>query len=97
MKGNQMNGKMAMGDKDEHIQRLTAEKERMAGIIESKNEVIEKKERLIQEYKSDIERERREKADIMKKTKEMQSAIDENKYLLQQKGDSQTETSRKLE
>jgi len=64
---------MALGDKDQHIQRLTAEKERLAGIIQSKDEVIEKKERLIQEYKSDIEKERREKADILKKTKEMQS------------------------
>lgn len=69
----------------------------MAGIIQSKDEVIVKKERLIQEYKADIEKERREKADIMKKVKELQQSIDENKYLLQQKGDSQTEASRKLE
>ena len=33
----------------------------------------------------------------MKKVKELQQSIDENKYLLQQKGDSQTEASRKLE
>ena len=69
----------------------------MTGIIQSKDEVIVKKERLIQEYKADIEKERREKADIMKKVKELQQAVDENKYLLQQKGDSQTEASRKLE
>ena len=86
-----------MGDKDEKIGLLNAEKERMAGIIQSKDEVIEKKERLIQEYKADIEKERREKADMTKKAKEMQQMIDENKYLLQQKGDSQTEASRKLE
>ena len=36
-----------MGDKDEQIQRLTVEKEHMAGIIQSKDGVIEKKERLI--------------------------------------------------
>ena len=33
----------------------------------------------------------------MKKVKELQQSIDENKYLLQQKGDSQSEASRKLE
>jgi hypothetical protein len=40
------------------------------------------KERLIEEYKSDIDKERREKADQVKKNKEMQQTIDENKLLL---------------
>lgn len=62
LKGNQLNGKMAMGDKDEEIQRLTGEKERLSTVIREKDLVIEKKERLIQEYKGDIERERLDKA-----------------------------------
>ena len=61
----------------------------MAGVIREKDEVIGKKERLIQEYNSDIERERREKAEMDKKIKEMNKTIDENKYLLMQKGDNQ--------
>lgn len=55
---------MALGDKDEQIQTLTKDKERLQTVIKEKDLVIEKKERLIQEYKSDIERERREKADL---------------------------------
>lgn len=54
---------MALGDKDEEIERLGGEKQRLEGVIHEKDLVIEKKERLIQEYKNDIERERREKAD----------------------------------
>ena len=79
---------MAMGDKDEFIERIEKDKERLNGVIREKDSVIAQKERLIQEYKSDIEKERREKADISKKNKELQSSIDENRYLLQQKGDS---------
>lgn len=62
---------MALGDKDEQIARLGADKTRLEGVVREKDGVIEKKERLIQEYKSDIDRERREKADITKKVKEM--------------------------
>ena len=69
----------------------------MQTVIREKDLVIDKKERLIQEYKSDIERERREKGDLGKKVKEMQQTIDENKYLLAQKGNSQSETERKLD
>ena len=63
---------MAMGDKDEYIERIEKDKERLNGVIREKDGVIAQKERLIQEYKSDIERERREKADISKKNKELQ-------------------------
>ena len=45
----------------------------------------------------DIEKERREKADIFKKVKDMQGVIDENKHLLAQKGNSESESGRKLE
>lgn len=60
-----------MGDREQLITTLGKDKERLAGVIREKDEVIAKKERLIQEYKSDIEKERREKAEIAKKTKEM--------------------------
>ena len=83
LKGAQLQGKMAMGDKDEFIERIEKDKERLNGVIREKDVVIAQKERLIQEYKSDIEKERREKADISKKNKELQSSIDENRYLLQ--------------
>ena len=63
---------MAMGDKDEFIERIEKYKERLNGVIREKDGVIAQKERLIQEYKSDIERERREKADMSKKIKELQ-------------------------
>ena len=72
LKGAQLQGKMAMGDKDEFIERIEKDKERLNGVIREKDGVIAQKERLIQEYKSDIERERREKADISKKNKELQ-------------------------
>ena len=88
---------MALGDKDEQIQTLSKDKERLQTVIKEKDLVIEKKERLIQEYKSDIERERREKADLHQNIKDAQKTIDENKYLLAQKGNSQDESDRKLE
>ena len=73
---------MAIGDKDNLISTLQADKDRLASIIREKDDVIAKKERLIQEYKSDIEKERREKAEMDKKNKQLQHTIDENKYLL---------------
>ena len=73
---------MAIGDKDNLISTLQADKDRLASIIREKDDVIAKKERLIQEYKSDIEKERREKAEMDKKNKHLQHTIDENKYLL---------------
>ena len=42
-----MQGKMALGDKDEEIKRLNGEKERLDSVIREKDLVIEKKERLI--------------------------------------------------
>ena len=33
LKGNHLQGKMAMGDKDEHIKRLGADKDRLNGVI----------------------------------------------------------------
>ena len=47
LKGNQLQGKMALGDKDEQIERLGQDKERLSGVIKEKDLVIEKKERLI--------------------------------------------------
>ena len=73
---------MAIGDKDNLISTLQADKDRLASIIREKDDVIAKKERLIQEYKSDIEKERREKAEMDKKNKQLQHTIDENKYVL---------------
>ena len=62
---------MAIGDKDNLISTLQADKDRLASIIREKDDVIAKKERLIQEYKSDIEKERREKAEMDKKNKHL--------------------------
>ena len=62
---------MAIGDKDNLISTLQADKDRLASIIREKDDVIAKKERLIQEYKSDIEKERREKAEMDKKNKQL--------------------------
>lgn len=59
--------------------------------------MIAKKERLIDEYKSDIDKERREKAELSKKIKEQQQALDENKFLLTQKGNSESEISKQLD
>ncbi len=38
---------MALGDKDEVIQRLNSDKERLSNVIKEKDGVIEKKEKLI--------------------------------------------------
>ena len=62
---------MAIGDKDNLISTLQADKDHLASIIREKDDVIAKKERLIQEYKSDIEKERREKAEMDKKNKQL--------------------------
>lgn len=66
-------------------------------MVRDKDQVIAKKERLIEEYKADIEKERREKSDQAKKIKELQQGLDENKYLLHQKGNSQSEISKQLD
>ena len=42
---------------------MQGEFERLNGVVREKDVVIAKKERLIEEYKSDIDKERREKAD----------------------------------
>ena len=53
---------IGLGKKDAENAQLT---------IKQKDLVIEKKEKLIQEYKSDLERERRDKTDLQKKIKEL--------------------------
>ena len=63
LKGLQMQAKLGIGDKDEVITQLNQDKEKLQRMLDEKDTVIEKKEKLISEYKRDIERERREKAD----------------------------------
>ena len=64
---------IGLGKKDAENAQLT---------IKQKDLVIEKKEKLIQEYKSDLERERRDKTDLQKKIKELNQMQEESKFML---------------
>ena len=58
-----LQAKLGQTDRDKILESLSKDKEHLAKIIAEKDSVIEKKEKLISEYKRDLERERREKAD----------------------------------
>lgn len=57
-------------------------------MVKEKDIIVDKKERLIQEYKTDLEKERGLKADQAKKIKEMEKIQEENKYMLRKEGNS---------
>ena len=71
LKSEAMSNKLKLTEKINDMIRLNKDVESAKSVAKEKDEVIEKKERLIQEYKEDLEKERREKSDQSKKIKEL--------------------------
>ena len=74
--------KLAEGDNNESFLKMNEQLKSLKDCLLEKDKVIDKKERLIREYNGDLERERKEKTEKLKRIKDLEKTIEENKYLL---------------